>query len=131
MNHQWIDGPDGSKYHCKRCGISKCDDHVCWDTCESWRERKIQEKIFSVVPVYGETVCLEICELVSRGVATPSEIDWFSILHVKSCWLEGPSNPVVRNLYRGRIRSLVKSAGRYYTRLFCNRDLYVPLFSGR
>jgi hypothetical protein len=34
--HLWIDGPDGSRYHCVVCGISKCEDHANWDTCESW-----------------------------------------------------------------------------------------------
>lgn len=39
--HIWVDGPHGSKYHCKRCGISKCDDHSCFDTCESWITREM------------------------------------------------------------------------------------------
>jgi len=34
--HVWIDGPDGSKYHCPICGISRCEDHGRFDTCESF-----------------------------------------------------------------------------------------------
>ena len=35
-NHIWIDGPDGHGYHCPICGISKCDDHNGYRTCEQW-----------------------------------------------------------------------------------------------
>lgn len=42
--HVWIDGPDGPNYHCANCGISKCDDYDCYDTCESWfKERVVRE----------------------------------------------------------------------------------------
>lgn len=34
--HVWIDGPDGQRYHCPVCGISKCDDYGQYDTCESY-----------------------------------------------------------------------------------------------
>ena len=37
--HTWVDGPDGSGYHCDRCGISKCDDHGAYRTCVSWLAR--------------------------------------------------------------------------------------------
>ena len=33
--HKFVDGPDGIGYHCKVCGISKCDDHVAY-TCKEW-----------------------------------------------------------------------------------------------
>ena len=34
--HCWVDGPDGSRYHCAVCGISRCNDHDYFHTCESW-----------------------------------------------------------------------------------------------
>jgi hypothetical protein len=36
LGHVWIDGPDGPRYHCAVCSISKRDDYDCYDTCESW-----------------------------------------------------------------------------------------------
>lgn len=35
-HHIWMNGPDGHSYHCPICGISKCDDHDGYCTCESW-----------------------------------------------------------------------------------------------
>jgi|SRR6185369_8169159 len=40
VEHVWIDGPDGPKYHCAICGISKRDNHACWHTCRSWLREK-------------------------------------------------------------------------------------------
>lgn len=36
QSHVWIDGPYGSRYHCVVCGVTKCDDHGRFDTCQSW-----------------------------------------------------------------------------------------------
>jgi len=33
--HKFVDGPDGIGYHCRVCGISRCDDHVAY-TCREW-----------------------------------------------------------------------------------------------
>lgn len=38
--HKFIDGPDGEKYHCRNCGISKCQDWAGYNTCEAWRRYK-------------------------------------------------------------------------------------------
>ncbi len=34
--HDWIDGPDGEKYHCQECGISKVQDYGSYHNCEAW-----------------------------------------------------------------------------------------------
>lgn len=34
--HIWINGPDGHGYHCPICGISRCNDHDGYRTCEEW-----------------------------------------------------------------------------------------------
>ena len=35
-HHIWMNGPDGHSYHCPLCGISKCNDHDRYRTCEEW-----------------------------------------------------------------------------------------------
>jgi hypothetical protein len=81
----------------------------------------LEKEIARAAPVYGETVCFEIADLVRRGVATVREIDSWSVSKSNCAWLEGASNPVVRNLYRGQLPLLVKRNGRYFTHLFVNR----------
>ena len=40
--HQWGPGPDGPRYHCTVCGISKVDDHDAFD-CLSWALRRAKD----------------------------------------------------------------------------------------
>jgi len=42
MTHEWVTGPDGTLYHCRVCGISKCDDHDGY-SCLTWLQRRVRE----------------------------------------------------------------------------------------
>ena len=81
----------------------------------------LEREIASADAVYGNTVSLKIAELVERGIAPPQEIYIWSICHGDYAWLEGASESVIRNVYRSKLRKLVRRNGRYFTHLFVNR----------
>ena len=81
----------------------------------------LEREIASADAVYGNTVSLNIAELVERGIATPKEIDAWSICCGDYTWLEGASESVIRNVYHSKLRKLVRRNGRYFTHLFVNR----------
>jgi hypothetical protein len=83
----------------------------------------LEREVAMVEPAYGNTVHFEISDLVLRGVATTDEIKSWAVAGARFAWMEGASDPVVRSVYRGRLRQLVKHNGRYFTQLFVNRDL--------
>lgn len=120
MNHIWTDGPHGERYHCKRCGISKVNDYDLFDTCESWREEKIRRYIVGSKLAYKSTISVEIVSITGNGIATKKEVIDFVESHPESVWLEGASNSVLSNIYRGRLSQLIKKDGRYYSRIFFN-----------
>lgn len=38
LEHSWVDGQDGIRYHCRKCGISKIYDYSFYD-CAAFRKR--------------------------------------------------------------------------------------------
>ena len=111
-----------------RCGITalsqKCSNFVAIDISTMYSLPILEDEISKRRPAYSNTVSIGIAELVERGIATTLEIDAW-VRHNENCsWLEGASMSVIRNLYRGRLRKLVKREGRYFTRLFVDRSLW-------
>ena len=41
-NHVWVDGPDGIKYHCAICGVSKVEN--VFSTCEFQMEEYVTNR---------------------------------------------------------------------------------------
>ncbi len=80
----------------------------------------LEKMIENTEPVYGNTVRLEIAEL-SRVISKEALIEWLGKNQGRA-WVEGASEPVVRNVWRGKLRLLLKIDGRYFTQLFCQRS---------
>jgi hypothetical protein len=79
----------------------------------------LEKLIDETKPVYGNTVCLPVAELWS--IITKKElVNWLS-KNRERAWVEGSSNPVMRNVWRGKLRLLLKVNGRYFSFLFCQR----------
>lgn len=88
----------------------------------------IQDEINKAEPIYGNTVRLEVSDLVMRGIATPREISTWVKDHESLAWLEGASEPVIKNVWRGKLHTLVRRKDRFgnyrhYSYLFVARGL--------
>ena len=81
----------------------------------------LEREIAQSQPVYENTVRFEVADLVERGIAAVKEIESWVFSNDRCAWFEGASDPVIRNVYRGRLRRLVKLNDRYFTQLFVNR----------